>query len=339
MKKKPLAGGVGILIFILLCALLYTGSKNKNHEKTQVIRIGVSVYNREDIYISNIISYLQEIAKRYEKESGIKVRMDVSDAKESQNLQNDLIQSYLNLDYDVIILNMVDRSEAAGIIDKAMEKDIPIVFFNREPVGEDMQKWDKIYYVGFDAEKSAKLQAKIILDKYSKDPDSLDLNGDGVIQYIMFEGETRHQDSLIRTEQSIMALKEGGLQLEKLAGGIADWKRNQASVLMGQYIEEFGDEIELVISNNDEMALGAIEAFERAGIQFTNIVGIDKTPAGAEAVNKGLMLGTVDISAKGCAEAVFQISRCLALDIDINSQVTLTNGKYVWVEQQIYTTE
>lgn len=339
MKGKVLITGAGTIILILLWVFLNTDGQGQNDGKTQVIRIGVSVYNSEDVYINTILSHLQEIAKRYETEGGVKVHMDISDARESQNLQNDLVQGYLKLDYDVIILNMVDRSEAAGVIDKAMGKDIPVIFFNREPVGEDMQKWDKIYYVGFDAQISAALQAEIILDQYRKDPYSLDRNQDGILQYIMFEGETRHQDSLIRTEQSVLALKEAGVQLEKLAGGIADWKRNQASVLMDQYIEDFGDEIELVICNNDEMALGAVEAFGRAGIPFTNIVGIDKTPAGAKAVNRGQMLGTVDITAKGCAEVIFELSRDLALGVEINSRFPLTGGKYIWVEQQIYRVE
>ena len=78
----------------------------------------------------------------------------------------------------------MDRTDAAHVIDKARSADVPVVFFNREPVQEDLQTWDRVYYVGSDARQSAQLQAQIVLDKWEEDPASLDLNGDGVLQYL-----------------------------------------------------------------------------------------------------------------------------------------------------------
>ena len=66
---------------------------------------------------------------------------------------------------------MVDRSAASGVIDKAMEADIPIVFFNREPVSEDMNRWEKLYYVGADAKESAVLEGQILVDAYQRESD------------------------------------------------------------------------------------------------------------------------------------------------------------------------
>ena len=119
-----------------------------------------------------------------------------------------------------------------------------------------MEKWDRLCYVGSDARQSAELEAQIILDLWEQEPQALDRNGDGVIQYIMMEGERRHQDTVIRTEGTIQALRDGGLELERLDSGIANWDRTQAQALMAGYLDQYGGQVELVICNNDDMALG-----------------------------------------------------------------------------------
>lgn len=237
----------------------------------------------------------------------------------------------IDLDCDVLCVNIVDRSAASGIIDKAMEADTPIVFFNREPVAEDMNRWEKLYYVGADAKESAVLEGQILVDAYKKNPSSLDRNGDGVVSYVLLEGETNHQDSLIRTEWSIQTLKDGGVPIRRITGGIANWEKNQASALMEQWISEYGTEIELVIANNDDMALGAIDAIERAGIVTGTIklVGIDGTPAGQDAFREGKLFGTVESSKEIYAKRIFDTAEELAMGKEV------TQEKYFWSPQQM----
>ena len=91
-----------------------------------------------------------------------------------------------------------------------MDAGTPVVFFNREPVEEDMNRWEKLYYVGADAKESAVLQGDILVDAYNQDTRTLDANGNGLVSYVLLEGETSHQDSLIRTEWSIQDLKGRG---------------------------------------------------------------------------------------------------------------------------------
>lgn len=98
----------------------------------------------------------------------------------------------------------------------------------------------------------------------------------------MMEGERRHQDTVIRTEGTIQALRDGGLELERLDSGIANWDRTQAQALMAGYLDQYGGQVELVICNNDDMALGVADAVEEANLDFHNIVGIDGTAAGAQ---------------------------------------------------------
>ncbi len=143
------------------------------------------------------------------------------------------------------------------------------------------------------------------MDAYRKNPASLDRNGDGVVSYVLLEGETNHQDSLIRTEWSVQTLKDGGVPIRRITSGIANWERNQASALMEEWLSDYWDEIELVICNNDDMAIGAIDAIEREGIMAGTIklVGIDGTPAGQEAFREGKLFRNGGIGQGGLCEA------------------------------------
>lgn len=327
------------IIILLLCALasiLLTSCQgvHKEEEKTS-IRIGISLYRGDDTFINNIRGIIEEKAKEYERESGIKVTLDIQDAKGSQNTQNNQVERFISLGCDVLCINPVDRMDTSLIIDKAMTAGVPVVFFNRQPVEEDMNRWDQLYYVGAVAKESAVLQGSIVVDQYRKDPDSLDRNGDGVVSYVLLEGESSHQDSLIRTEWSIQTLKDGGVPIEKITGGIANWERSQASALMEQWLGEYPEMIELVICNNDDMALGAIDAMERAEIDHIKLVGIDATTPGQEAVRSGKLLGTVSADKEQYAGAIFSIAAAKAQGDPLPSELSLENGKYYWSPQEI----
>ena len=244
------------------------------------LRIGVAVYKGEDTYISNMTQAMQESVDDWCAETGERIQVSISDAQESQNTQNEQIDRFLSLGYDVLCVNLVDRTDAARVVDKAREADVPLVFFNREPVQEDIDAWDKVYYVGSDARQSAQLQAQIVLDLWESDPAALDRNGDGVLQYMMLEGESRHQDAVIRTEVSVQTLREAGVPLERVESGIANWDRNQAAALTESALLEY-PEIELILCNNDDMALGAADAVDLNGdgvISYVMFKGQENNP-------------------------------------------------------------
>ena len=292
MKKTK---GTGVMLFgmfaiiVIIAVFILAGNGAKKEAASKEIRVGLLLYRGDDTFISTLRSYIEEKAKEYERTEGIKVTLDILDAKSNQNTQNNQVDRLLELGCNALCVNIVDRFAASVVIDKAMAADVPVIFFNREPVEEDMNRWEKLYYVGADAKESAVLEGKILVDAYRKDPASLDRNGDGTVSYVLLEGESNHQDSLIRTEWSIQTLKDGGVPLEKITGGIASWERSQASAMMEQWLTDYPDQIELVICNNDDMALGAIDAIERAGILpgTIKLAGIDATPPGVEALKAG----------------------------------------------------
>ncbi len=331
---KDRRGKWRILIFFLCIGAVSVGcARLEKEDGKKSVRIGVSLYRGDDTFINNIRGELENCAKDYEQKQGVKVTLDIQDAKGNQNTQNNQVERFISLGCDVMCINPVDRTAASVIIDKAMTAGIPLVFFNRQPVEEDMNRWDQLYYVGAAAKESAVLQGSILVEQYKKDPGSLDINGDGVISYVLLEGESSHQDSLIRTEWSSQTLKDGGVPIEKITGGIANWERSQASALMEQWLEQYPDTIELVICNNDDMALGAIDALERAGDGGANLVGIDATIPGLEAVRSGKLLGTVSADKERYAGAIFSLASAKALGEEIDPDISLEGGKYYWCPQ------
>ena len=324
----------------LLAALLLAGCGRE--KETPTVRIGVALYQQEDTFISTVVQQLEQLARAEEQRRGIKINLNLADARSSQSAQNEQVDRFLQQGYDMLCVNLVDRTAAAVIVDKAQAADVPVVFFNREPVEEDLARWDRAYYVGSPAATAGTLQGKIVLDAWGEDPASIDRNGDGVIQYVMLEGEPGHQDALMRTEYSVKALMTAAVPVEKLANDNANWERGQASLRMEQWLQEFGDAIEGVFANNDDMALGAIDACLDAGMEQEDlpfIVGVDATPPALEAVAQGTLQGTVQNDAAGQAEQILAIC-CAVMDgKDPGTTLNLEDGKYAWLEYTTVTAE
>jgi methyl-galactoside transport system substrate-binding protein len=231
----------------------------------------------------------------------------------------------------------VDRTAASVIIDKAKKAGIPVVFFNREPLPEDMKKWNKVYYVGAKAEESGIISGQLVVDYWKANP-AADKNKDGVIQYVMLKGEPGHQDAELRTKYSIKAIEDAGLKVQKLAEDTAMWDRVKGQEKMAAFLASQGDKIEVVLANNDDMALGAIEALKAAGYfkggKYMPVVGVDATAPALKALQDGTLLGTVLNDAKNQGKATFNLAYTLAkrkTPSKAATGYTITDGKYVWV--------
>lgn len=319
-----------VLGLMLMSTLIVSCNENISNNKNNEIKIGVTLYRQDDTFISSISSNLEEISKENENNFNKNIVLEFVDAKASTINQGNQVDKFIKQDYDVICVNLVDRTAAATIIDKAKSANIPLIFFNREPVEEDMNRWDKIYYVGAQAEQSARLQADIVAEEWLSNKNYYDKNNDGKIQYVMLEGEPGHQDTLIRTEYCIKALNEMGFQLEKLADDAANWQSDQANSKMNQWINEFGDNIEVVFSNNDVMALGAIYAINSNSniIRRPIVVGVDGIKEAMEAIKIGDMTGTVISDANEQAQAIWDIAINLANGNSLENIIDSKSEKY-----------
>lgn len=294
------------------------------------IKVGVTLYNQYDTFVSQLIEDFNEYAVAKEEETEVAINIEVYNASDSQSTQNDQVKEMLSDGCDVICVNLVDRTEPTTIIDMAEKEDVPVIFFNRELVAEDLERWDQLYYVGAKAFESGIMQGEIAADTFKNHPEA-DKNGDGIFQYIVLEGETGHQDAIVRTEYSVSTLVDNGVGVEKLSYAIANWNRAQAQTKMTQILAEFGESIELVLANNDDMALGAIDALKASGYEretWPVIVGIDGTDVGLEAVANDEMVGTVYNDKEGQAEAMLDLAYALAVGEDL-IELDLEDNKYI----------
>ena len=135
-------------IIVIIAVFILAGNGAKKEAASKEIRVGLLLYRGDDTFISTLRSYIEEKAKEYERTEGIKVTLDILDAKSNQNTQNNQVDRLLELGCNALCVNIVDRFAASVVIDKAMAADVPVIFFNREPVEEDMNRWEKLYYVG-----------------------------------------------------------------------------------------------------------------------------------------------------------------------------------------------
>ena len=274
--------------------------------------IGVAYYNQSDTFLNELLDSFKEQLKEMQNEDMDTVVM-VRDAAGVQRTQDDQVKELINAGCDVLCVNLVYRADPSEIIDMAREHEVPIIFFNREPVAEDLMQWDQIYYVGADAEESGVMQGELAADMI-KNNSQTDRNRDGKIQYVVLEGEPGHQDAIIRTETAVKTLTDSGIELEKLSYQIANWNRAQAENRMEQLIGQYPNQIELVLSNNDDMALGAMDAYKKLNYTETALpvfFGIDGTDAGLEAVVDSELAGTVYNDKEGQAKAMAEL--CWAL--------------------------
>lgn len=271
-----------------------------------------------------------EYAADKEEATGVAINVEVMDASQSQLTQNEQVKSLIEKGCDVICVNLVDRTEPTTITDLAENKQVPIIFFNRELVAEDLERWSELYYVGADALQSGVFEGKLAANAFKTNA-KMDKNGDDICQYVVLEGEAGHQDSIVRTEYSVNTLIENGVEAEKLGYAMANWNRAQAQTKTAALLTQFDGKIELIIANNDDMALGAIDALRDSQIpreDWPGVVGIDGTDAGLLAVENGEMLGTVYNDKEGQAREMLNLAFAIATNGDKDS-IPLIDGKYV----------
>lgn len=326
MKKKKLLAAAIVLCMViqLLCAC----GKQKISMSDKVY-VGVTCYDQNDTFLSELLVCFKEELNHLNK-NGVETTVTVKNAAGSQRTQNDQVKELINAGCNVLCVNLVDRADPSEIIDVAKEHDVPIIFFNREPVAEDMRQWDRLYYVGADAKQSGVLQGELAVEMIRQNS-QIDHNKDGKIQYVVLEGEAGHQDAIIRTENAVDTLNKNGIELEKLSYQIANWNRAQAQTKMTQMLAEYDGEIELVIANNDDMALGAIDALKTSHLKRADwpvVVGIDGTDVGLAAVASGEMVGTVYNDKEGQAQAMLDLAYALSVG-DTLDDLNLENGKYI----------
>jgi len=330
MKKYLLLSQLLIVIFFI------TGCED-SYDKVPLI-----LYNEIDPYIL-------EFEEHILTEANGKVDIEVFDSKNSQLIQNEIFDDVLSKNPKLMIINPVDRLSSYTIIEKAKQENIPIIFINREPLEADLDLWDQLYYLGAPAENSAVIQSEMIKDLFGSPNDlsELDKNEDGIIQLVLFKGEQGHQDAEIRSEVVIRELEDYGYSIHTQIL-ICDWERPIAYDKMNELLASLEIDIELVISNNDAMAIGAIDAMidndlfvdldedgiiNRESDIWIPVIGIDGIEEALEYIETGYLFGTVINDSQRMSEILIELTHAIINGDDLTElSFDMIDGKYIWVD-------
>ena len=303
MKMKKALALVLALVMVLALAACAKGNTDSKGDAAGK-KVGICIYKFDDNFMTTYRNALESDlkAKGYE--------VSVVDGKNDQATQTEQINTFISQKYDVLIINPVMTSAADGIVEQVKAAGIPAVIINREPTAEVMNMWDKIAYVGCDAAQSGTYQGELILETANKG----DINGDGVISYIMLQADPENIDAQLRTQYSVKALEDAGMKVEQLNLTRGDWDQAKGQEICANDLAQFGDKVEVVFCNNDAMALGAQQAIQAANRTVGKdiyLVGVDALPDALEQVKAGTMTGTVLNDAKGQAAKAIEVMELL----------------------------
>ena len=322
----------------LLCAALALLLLGAPALAEELPAFGVCIYDGTDTFMASLRLHLEIYAQG-------KARLTVYDSRNDQNLQNDQVGGMLEAGVDVLIINPVDRLAAGYLIEKARKRQTPVLFVNKEPLLEDLLLYEHAFYVGADGAQSGRLSGEILAEYFLAHPEA-DKNGDGTVQYVLIKGEPGHQDAELRTQNALKPLQEAGFRVEKLQEDTGMWRRQLGQEKMAGFLLAWGDQIECVIANNDEMALGAINALKAAGYfsggRFMPVVGVDAISQAIEALRQGSLLGTVFNDGEQQAMAAVDLAILLAKGEEITADTyayPITDERFVWIPYQRITRE
>ncbi|MBR2552624.1 MAG: substrate-binding domain-containing protein [Erysipelotrichaceae bacterium] len=292
-------------------------------------KVAVFWYAFSDAYLSTVRSALDADLEA----AGIEYQD--FDGNNNQGTQLEQVQTAVTNGFNVLVVNLVTSGSADAaqqIISAA--GDVPVVFFNRAVEGDGEEGTvlgnnANVAFIGTDAPEAGHMQGKMIGDFLVANYDATDLNGDGAISYAMFMGDAANVEAIYRTqfgvEDANAVLTENGKpELVYFNAANTDkyqldpngaWSNAAANDFMNtnlaEYSEANGNMIELVIANNDDMALGAIAALQSAGYNLGDgksvkipVFGVDATQAAQDAIKADTMTGTVKQDADGMAQAI-----------------------------------
>ena len=278
------------------------------------------------------------------------------DANNSQTTQTEQIQTAITKGAAVLVVNIVDASSddaTQAIVDMAQAANIPLVFFNRSVSEEIVSAYDQAAYVGTDYTQAGHMQGEMIGNYVLENYETLDLNGDGQISYVMFKGQEGNMEADARTQYGVedadavltaagkpaLVFYDEANTSKYLLDANGAWSAQQGQDLMQTLLskscEDSGNMVELATANNHHMALGAISALQNAGYnkeggKYIPVFGVDATDAAKEKIADGSMTGTIKQDAEGMANAVVVISQNLATGADKFTSIDEANVVGTW---------
>lgn len=324
--------------------------------------ISVMYYTYGDTYISSVRTALDAAL------DAAGIQYQDYDSNNSQTTQSEQVATAISKGTSLLVVNLVDSGSddaAKAIIDQASAQNIPVIFFNRSVSEEAISSYDKAVFVGTDYEQAGHMQGEMVGEYLVANFDAVDLNGDGKISYVMFKGQEGNAEAIARTQYGqedadavLEAAGKSALEFYDASnsnkylvdqGGL--WSAAAATeymqTILSQYSEANNNMVELVIANNDEMALGAITALQNAGYNKDGatvipVFGVDAIDSAKAAIDAGTMTGTIKQDGEGMANTIAQITENYLTGADTFADVDQDNVVGTWrvnIPYGMYTAE
>lgn len=249
------------------------------------LKIGVSMSQFDDTWLT----YLRESMDQKAKSLPEGVKLQFEDARSDVVKQLSQVENFISQKVDAIVVNPVDTAATRKITEAAVKAGIPLVYVNRRP--DDLNLPKGVVTVASNDLEAGKMQMQYLADK---------MGGKGNIVILL--GDLANNSTTNRTKGVKEVLAQyPGIKVDQEQTGV--WLRDKGMTLVNDWLTQ-GRQFDAVVSNNDEMAIGAAMALKQAGVEKGSVLiaGVDGTPDGLRAVKKGELALSVFQDAKGQAD-------------------------------------
>ena len=269
---------------------------------------GVVWYNFADTFISNARQTLINIGA-----ADGTITITDADSTNDVSTQTSNMNNFFTQGVDYLVLNNINTGAITEICDQIQAEGCYGIFANTDtPSDEDFAKNDKLYSVSSVATQSGTIMGEALAEYWQAHPEA-DRNGNGKLDYVMLRGIQGHYDTTVRSQYSVQALEDAGIEVNNIGGEIVcDYSRATAQEKVAALLANYSDDIDAVIACNDDMALGAIEALKAGGFftgddTYLPVCGVDATVNGCQAIKDGTLLVTALNNPVMLAKSIYKV--------------------------------
>ena len=245
------------------------------------------------------------------------------------------MNNFFTQEVDYLVLNNINTGAISEICDQILEEGCYGIFANTDtPTDDDFAKNDKLYSVSSVATQSGTIMGEALAEYWTAHPEA-DRNGNGKLDYVMLLGIQGHYDTTVRSQYSVQALEDAGIEVNNIGGEIiADYSRATAQEKVAALLANYSDDIDAVIACNDDMALGAIEALKAGGFfagddSYIPVCGVDATVNGCQAIKDGTMLVTAMNNPVTLAKAIYKVMYLTNQGEEVTTETVNLDGVFV----------
>ena len=310
------------ILVVLLALVLALSTVGAFAEEVAEYDIRALIWKYDDTYGSSVRQAMNDAVEEINAEGNVKITLTMYDAADDMAKQVEQATMLVGEKPDFVIINLAEVASGQQLVDMFTEAGIPFLFYNKEPSEETVQSVivdSGSIFIGTTPSEAGVMQGEILAELWEADP-SIDLNGDGKLQFVEFEGEPNNPEAIARTQYSESTAVEMGVPLEPALDEyviVANWDTAQAQEKMTPTWTATDGNVEVVFVNNDDMGTGVVAAMNAFGYNTGNegdpsivVIGVDATDSALEAIKAGKMTATVkqDGDAMGYANVAIAVN-------------------------------